>query len=266
MRKSCLVALLVSLMFASPVLGASYQKTDGEIVDPIRCRQTFDIDMVEGCPPGDEGAVHLYPGPNLAPGVVTLDAVLEGANLDSADLQFADLFGADLSDTNLRSANLQFADLTGTDLRNAFLTSADLKFADLFGANLKNANLRDAFLISTDLKFADLSGTDLQFADLRDANLRNAFLISADLRYADLSRTDLRGADLAGTINLGFTLGSPKYDASTDFNSTWLGDENTSFFDPVAAGWVLVPEPSATLLAAGALMTLAGLAVGKRLA
>ena len=201
MRKSCLVALLVSLMFASPVLGASYEKTDGEIIDPIWCRPPFDIDVVEGCPPGDQEAVHLYRGPNLAPDVETPNADLEGANLNRA--------------------------------------------------NLTNANLSDAYLSQVDFSEADLSG---------------AFLISADLQSADLSGTDLRGADLTGTLNLGFTLGIPEYDAWTDFNFARIGDEDTSLFDPVAAGWVLVPEPSATLLAAGALMTLAGLAVGKRLA
>ena len=53
-----------------------------------------------------------------------------------ANLQYADLRGA-----NLRGANLQYADLRGANLRDA-----DLRDADLRGANLEGADLRDADL------------------------------------------------------------------------------------------------------------------------
>jgi len=46
---------------------------------------------------------------------------------------------------------------------------------------------------------------------------------------------------------VGETTGSPYYDSSTDFTSAWA-DDGVTFFDPVAAGWTLVPEPSPALL------------------
>ena len=53
------------------------------------------------------------------------------ANLQGADLQGADLWGA----------NLQGADLQGADLQGANLREADLRKADLQGANLREADL-----------------------------------------------------------------------------------------------------------------------------
>ena len=62
-------------------------------------------------------------------------ADLGGANLTDANLRFADLGGANLTDANLTDANLRFAHLTGADLGGANLTDANLRFADLCGAN-----------------------------------------------------------------------------------------------------------------------------------
>ncbi len=58
---------------------------------------------------------------------------------------------------NLRDADLQGADLRFADLWDADLQGADLRFADLWDADLQGA----------DLRFADLQGADLRFADLR---------------------------------------------------------------------------------------------------
>ena len=71
----------------------------------------------------------------------------------------ADLSGADLQGADLRWANLQGADLQGADLRRA----------DLSGANLQGADLRRADLSGADLSGADLQGADLQGADLSGA-------------------------------------------------------------------------------------------------
>jgi len=89
------------------------------------------------------------------------DANLEGADLRDADLRGANLRGADLRDANLRGANLQYADLRDANLRGANLQYAELRVTDLEGAELRGANLR---------------GANLQYADLRDANLRGANL------------------------------------------------------------------------------------------
>ncbi len=53
----------------------------------------------------------------------------------------ADLLCADLQYANLRGADLQRAELRGADLRGANLRYADLQYANLRGADLRGANL-----------------------------------------------------------------------------------------------------------------------------
>ena len=77
---------LLAAFAASAVDAASYQKTDGTIVDPIL--ETY-------------GSTHPYSGDNLEP----------NANLDDADLTKAQLLYADLTGANLIGAGLYRADL-----------------------------------------------------------------------------------------------------------------------------------------------------------
>ena len=97
--------------------------------------------------------------------------------------------------------------------------------------------------------FANLSGVDLVNAELIGANLTGADLSNAHLGGSDLDLAYLLGASLAGTTYLGATTGAPSYNASTDFTNAYSGDFGVSpLFDPVAAGWIFVPEPSTALL------------------
>jgi hypothetical protein len=124
--------------------------------------------------------------------------------------------------------NLQpAAYLLAANLSNAYLSNANLSNANLYGAYLSNANLYGAYLGS-----ANLSG-----AYLGSANLSGAYLGSANLYYAN---------------DLSTTTGTPDYDALTNFTGTG--------FDPVAAGWNLVPEPSTALFLG---LGLAGMAAGR---
>ena len=107
---------------------------------------------------------------------------LRGADLRRANLSYANLGGADLSDADLRRANLSYANLRGADLSDADLRRANLSYANLRGADLSDADLRRA-----NLSYADLSDANLRGADLSDANLR---------------RADLRGANLSGSHGL----------------------------------------------------------------
>ena len=105
---------------------------------------------------------------------------------ERADLQDANLQGADL-----RYAYLQDADLQDADLRYADLQRAYLRYANLQGADLRHANLRYAYLQDADLRYADLQDADLQRADLRYAYLQRASLQRADLQDADLLGANL---------------------------------------------------------------------------
>ena len=85
------------------------------------------------------------------------------------------------------------------------------------------------------------SGANLQpGALLSNADLTRAVLGGADLTNAALTNAHLWGANLSFTTGLGATTGSANYYANTTFTGTG--------FDPVAAGWNLVPEPNTALL------------------
>ena len=110
--------------------------------------------------------------------ITTPNGILEGESIEAilkehgydclrgADLRYANLRGADLSDANLRYADLRYADLSDADLSHANLRYADLSDANLIGANLGYADLSHA-----NLRYADLSDANLRYADLSDANL-----------------------------------------------------------------------------------------------
>ena len=234
-RCSLLVAVLWSLVSASLAEAASYLKTDSTVVDPI-----LDTD----------GIVHPYDGPDLQP-----DAILFDASLSRADLTEAALRRANLSGASLNQARLVRADLVSTRL-----TAADLTVADLTDADLSSSDLVEARLVFTNFTRADLGGTNafganLSLAILRDARLVGARLLMVNLGDADVAGADFSGADLMDALNLSSSLGSAFYDVDTDFTGTG--------FDPVAAGWVLVPEPGAGMLLLSGLLALTATRVGR---
>ena len=74
------------------------------------------------------------------------------ADLRYANLRYADLSDADLRHADLRYANLSNANLRYANLRYANLNNANLRYASLSNANLSNANLRYAVGNSRELK------------------------------------------------------------------------------------------------------------------
>jgi len=141
---------------------------------------------------------------------------------------------------------------TGPDL----VPGVEASGADLHGANIWSASLQGANFSNANFYYGRLYKSDLSGADLRGATLTGV-----DLGDVNFSGADLRGADLRYGKGLGSVLGSPKYDAFTDFTNAHAGPGpglTGSLFDPVAAGWTLVPEPSTALLLG---LGLVGLAV-----
>ena len=119
-------------------------------------------------------------------------------------------------------------------------------------ADLVGAALSGSYLLDANLTGANLSGAALNSAVVFGANLSDANLTGTDLSGSDLFQANLTGANLSGA-DLTSTTGPALYDINTDFTSTG--------FDPVAAGWTLVPEPGTALLMG---LGLAGLASRRR--
>ena len=113
------LALLVGLLLTSGAHAASYLRTDGVVVDPILATS---------------GSVLPYRGRNLEPHAYLRYANLYKVNLTNADLSYATLANAILTDANLTNADLTYANLSGAWLSDANLTNADLSYANLTGA------------------------------------------------------------------------------------------------------------------------------------
>ena len=143
------------------------------------------------------------------------------------DLDFSQ--GADLSGVDLSYADLDVMILEDVNLSNANLSYAWFDYAILNGANLRNANLTGALMNPVALFGADLSG----------ANLTNAHISPYYVPFEE---------------DLPEPLPPTYYDLGTDFTGTG--------FDPVMAGWVLIPEPSTGMLLG---LGLAGMAIRRRL-
>ncbi len=136
----------------------------------------------------------------------------------------ATIVGAKMQWKHLREVALSGASLHGADLTGADLSRAELNSADLSRAILQTANMAEASLHGADLQEAMLKGAVLRGADMRRANVRGA-----DLSWADLAEADLRGADMMGARLVETLLRGARYNDGTAFPSA---------FDPSVARMV----------------------------
>jgi uncharacterized protein YjbI with pentapeptide repeats len=142
------LSLLLALTLSSSAFAASYQQTNGTIVDPIQ--NTF-------------GGNHPYSGIDLAPLANPRFADLSYAYLAHMDQNGGDLVGsifvgADLSESNLRSTRLAEVDLTDADLSGSDLLFSNLVLADLTRANLTGVDLTGVRFEQATAEGADFSG------------------------------------------------------------------------------------------------------------
>ena len=131
----------------------------------------------------------------------------ERANLEGANLSYANLEGVNLEGANLSYANLEDVNLEGVNLRGVNLEDTNLSYAHLGGANLEDTNLRGANLGGANLGGTNLEGVNLEDANLRGANLGGANLEDANLSYANLEDVNLEGVNLS-YVNLGGVRGN----------------------------------------------------------
>lgn len=116
-------------------------------------------------------------------GLLLPNGVPRGARLETADLDFETLAGADLRGAVLRHASLEGANLRGAVLDGASLIGAVLDDADLTGASLRGVRARDA---------------SFRRASLVRADLCDAVLLGADFRESEAQGADWTGAKMAG--------------------------------------------------------------------
>ena len=126
------------------------------------------------------------------------NASLYSADLSGADLTDADLFGVRSGYITASPPPTLPAPWTLSDHGYLIGPKANLKWAQMYQADLTNADLNDANLVHANLFEANLSGADLTGANLSQAELSGADLSGADLTDADLSGADLTDADLTG--------------------------------------------------------------------
>jgi hypothetical protein len=133
--------------------------------------------------------------------------------------------------------------VAGVPASGANLAEADLYDGHLYGADLSGANLGAANLTLAFMENANLAGANLSLSNLSGADLNHA-----DLSGANLGGTNLSGANLRTIFSLDTVIGVPYYSSTTTFIDLWTGIGEETPFDPVAAGWTLVPEPNTALL------------------
>jgi hypothetical protein len=124
-----------------------------------------------------------------------VDGTLRGIALCHAQLQGADLMGANLNNVDFHQAQLEWADLMKADLRNTKLTRSNLQGADFGQADLTRADLYKSNLRGArNLTFEQLSTVvRLYGAIMPDGQLYDGrFNLSGDLEFARWANVDAK--------------------------------------------------------------------------
>ena len=128
----------------------------------------------------------------------------DGVIWDQADLEEAQLFGAQLKDSEFNSVNLTRAKLEGACLSNSFINESSADEVNLRGAILSGSSLRRVNMRAGDFRGATLRHTYLIDVDLSEALLNE---IKAEeglfIRDCTLNETSFMGAWLTGSSWVG---------------------------------------------------------------
>ena len=114
-----------------------------------------------------------------------------GCDLTQVNLGFKNLRGSRLKKSNFSKAYLVYADLTGANLSNTTLTGAFMN-----GVNLTNTNLENANFTNTELELANFTSANLQNVNFSGAYLLHAIITEKQLMYARLCETVMPDASI----------------------------------------------------------------------
>lgn len=224
-------------------------------------------------------------------------AVLYRAKADHLDLSGADISGASLMDVDLSTANLAgvFQSTEGLNgmpiglpadystwgayilgpsvmtsgllLSRAEFTSKNLSRMGLGFSTFSLVTIQRANLSDSDLSDSVMSSVRLIDTSLTGTNLARVAMFDVDFGGSDVTMADFSGATFDRVLNLGSTVGRAMYSSTTDFSGAWA-DSGSTPFDPVEAGWMLVPEPTSSVFVGLGLVCLSAVqrrcAAGKR--
>ena len=92
----------------------------------------------------------------------------------------------------LRYANMRGADVSDSDMSGADVSDSDMSGADMRYANMRGANMSDSDMSGADMRGADMSGADMSGADMSDSDMRGANMSGADIENANFTHADMR--------------------------------------------------------------------------
>ena len=117
------------------------------------------------------------------------------ANFSNRDISFrAEMWNPQRPLVGVKGADLENAQLEWANGSHSFLVKANLSKSNLSHVNFRNAKLQKADISRAILVNANLFNTNLQGAYLREANFKGANFYNANIQEADLKFADLRGA------------------------------------------------------------------------
>lgn len=115
-------------------------------------------------------------------------ATLFGIDLSGVTFEGLNFEGANFSEANLYETNFSEANLSGVNFSRANLSRTIFIKANLEGVNFYKANLSEANLYET-----NLSGANFSEADLSGANLSRAYYLKANPEGANFYKTNFSG-------------------------------------------------------------------------
>lgn len=113
---------------------------------------------------------------------------------------FVNLNGAELEEANFEGANLRDAKLIGTDLYGANLNDANLQSAHMVGANLKKTRLLKADFTGAQINEVDFSDASAVHATFSKARGREVRFVGTKLNNAQFEETNFADSDFSNAV------------------------------------------------------------------